>query len=107
MFCLPVANVSFILIARSESLNTRCCRPSPDVPTLSPGMGLWARKRKRLVLGLERLALQGMSRCDINVENLRNSSDQNMQKLAGDMFNLISYSIVLDSILACVCLPLS
>ena len=107
MFCLPVANVSFILIARSESLNTRCCRPSADVPTLSPGMGLWARKRKRFVLGVERLALQGMSRCDINVENLRNSPDHHMQKLAGDMFNLISYGIVLDSILACVRLPLA
>ena len=54
------------------------------------------------MLGVERLALQGMSRCDINVENLRNSPDHHMQKLAGDMFNLISYGIVLDSIWACV-----
>ena len=59
------------------------------------------------MLGVERLALQGMSRCDINVENLRNSLDHHMQKLAGDMFNLISYGIVLDSILACVRLPLA
>ena len=70
-------------------------------------MGLWARKRKRLVLGVERLALQGMSTCDINIQNLRNSPDHRMQMLAGDMFNLISYGIVLDSILACVRLPLS
>ena len=70
-------------------------------------MCLWARKRKRLVFGVERLALQGMSTRDINIKNLRNSPDHHMQMLAGDMFNLISYSIVLNSILACVCLPLS
>ena len=70
-------------------------------------MAVWARKRKRLVLGVELLALQGMSTRDINIKNLRNSPDHHMQKLAGDMFNLISYGIVLDSILACVRLPLS
>ena len=72
-----------------------------------PGKLLWARKRKRLVLGVELLALQGMSTRDINIKNLRNSPDHHMQKLAGDMFNLISYGIVLDSILACVRLPLA
>ena len=70
-------------------------------------MGLWARKRKRLVLGVERLALQGMSTRDINVENLRDGDSAKMQKLAGEMCNLISYGIVLDSILACVRLPLA
>ena len=86
------------------------CRPSLDVPSMHRGRQgklLWARKRKRLVLGVELLALQGMSTRDINIKNLRNSPDHHMQKLAGDMFNLISYGIVLDSILACVRLPLS
>ena len=59
------------------------------------------------MLGVERLALQGMSTRDINIKNLRNSPDHRMQKLAFDMFNLISYGIVLDSILACVRLPLA
>ena len=101
-----LANVRLLLIAGSETLNTRCCRPSLDIPTLAPGTCLWARKRKRLVFGVERLALQGMSTCDINVENLRHSDSAQMQKLAGEMFNLISYGIVVDSILACVRLPL-
>ena len=86
------------------------CRPSLDVPSMHRGRQgklLWARKRKRLVLGVELLALQGMSTRDINIKNLRNSPDHHMQKLAGDMFDLISYGIVLDSILACVRLPLS
>ena len=86
------------------------CRPSLDVPFMHRGRQgklLWARKRKRLVLGVELLALQGMSARDINIKNLRNSPDHHMQQLAGDMFNLISYGIVFDSILACVRLPLS
>ena len=69
-------------------------------------MDLWARKRKRLVIGVERLALQGMSTRDISDANLHGSSPGQMQKLAGDMYNLVSYGVVLDSMLACVRLPL-
>ena len=68
-------------------------------------MGLWARKRKRLVIGVERFALQGMSTKDIRVANLHTTPSNHMQQLAGDMFNLVSYGIVLDAFLACVRLP--
>ena len=69
-------------------------------------MDLWARKRKRLVIGVEGLAFQGMSTRDISDANLHGSSPGQMQKLAGDMYNLVSYGVVLDSMLACVRLPL-
>ena len=57
------------------------------------------------MIGVERLALQGMSMRDISVANLHDQQGH-MQKLAGDMFNLISYGVVLDSILACLRLPM-
>lgn len=60
-----------------------------------------------MVIGVERLALQGMSVCDITAENLSVFGGGQMQKLAGDMFNLVSYGIVLDSLLASLRLPLS
>ena len=69
-------------------------------------MCLWARRRKRIVIGVERLALQGMSVTDIHVANRYTTSSGKMQKLAGDMFNLVSYGIVLDAVLACVRMPL-
>ena len=80
--------------ARSQTLNTRGCTPSKGiVRTLTPGMICWERRRKGWLCGQERVALQGMCVADLAGPN-SDVKHSRLAALAGDMYNLISYSQV-------------
>ena len=86
-------------------MGTRECYPrgSPS-QCLAPNMILWSRSHARLLFGQEKLALQGMSQADLPVANA--GVQQSRQSLlAGDMYNLMSYTQVWHAILASVPLP--
>ena len=64
----------------------------------------WERRRKGWLVGMECLALQGVSAFDIQPENLPLKSGRGAS-LAGDMINLVSYSQVLIGALAALTFP--
>ena len=86
-------------------MGTRECQPqrSPS-QCLSPQMILWSRCHARVLFGQERLALQGMNQNDLPPANTQVLPSRQSQ-LAGDMYNLASYTQVWHAILATVPLP--
>ena len=97
--------ICFIKALRSQTMGTRECQPknSPS-QCLSPCMILWSRSHARVLFGQERLALQGMNQEDLPPVNKQVSSSRQCS-LAGDMYNLMSYTQVWHAILAAVPLP--
>ncbi len=79
-----------VVLPRSETVGTRQCKPkSHIVHTLSPGGVFWARRKRRWLLGLERLALQAMCEPDLDPRN-RSVQDARLGQLAGDSFIFVS-----------------
>ena len=87
-------------------MGTRECYPK-NTPSqcLSPNMILWSRCHARVLFGQERLALQGMSQEDLPLANAQVQQSRQSQ-LAGDMYNLMSYTQVFHALLGTVPLPM-
>ena len=62
-----------------------------SIPTVSPDMQLWSFDRSRLIIGKERLALQGVRACDLHPANMQ-ASDYRHCQIAGEMVHCISFA---------------
>ena len=86
-------------------MGARQCVPRRMIcPPLAPGVCMWGRRTRRYLLGQERMALQAMSRADVALGNQAVTAYR-CGLLAGDMFNLASFSEVVDAVFATIPLP--
>ena len=97
--------VCSFLFPRASSLGkhggANILNPKSYIASLSPGMKPWARRRKRWLVGQERLAMQGVAVDEIHDRNKEMPFVQSkMNQMAGEMVNLLSVSQYMLLVLA-------
>ena len=65
---------------------------------------IWCRRRQRLLLGVEKLAIQGFGLSDLATNNI-GTKDSRLCLFAGGMFNVFSYLVHAFSFISSVPMP--
>ena len=94
--------ISFVFCvsnARSQNLGLFSCKVCGYFPPMTPGGTYWLRFSQRILIGVERMAIQGVSLMDLTEEQ-RKFDDTKLCSMAGDMFHRDSFTCLLVGLFA-------